>query len=93
MFKVDFKSLDIHCIKPKHGFALKVRLLASENEYIAYPAKGVLVIAEQGVTLEPIVAVFHRLRDDGTLGPPVRVRNPRFESESTSYPLKEGPTT
>jgi hypothetical protein len=82
MFRPDFASLKAHQIKPHNGFALKVRLMASENEYIRYPAKGVLHVLEQGSDLSIIVAVFHVAYPDGRLGSPVVVRNPRFEVEA-----------
>ena len=60
------------------GAALKVRLLNSDNEYLTYPALGVIEIQEIGVTNEIINAVFRQIGKDGRLGAPVEVRNPTF---------------
>jgi len=73
-------SLRAHQIKTRgiDGFPLVVNLMASENDYLSYPAKGVISINEQGTDLSVIVAIFRRLKDDGSLGAPVVVKNPVF---------------
>lgn len=73
-------SLQNHQIKTPGimNTGLRVTLTASDNTYIKYPCKGVLVIKEQGTSLHIAVAVFHALRDDGSLGPPVSASNPVF---------------
>lgn len=64
--------------EPKHGVALKCRLLASDNKYLTYPCDGIIHILEMRTTLVPNVAVFHRF-ENGTLSAPVVVKSPRFE--------------
>lgn len=74
------ESMKVHQIRGAgiSGFAQKVTLTDSDNTYMAYPAKGVLVILEQGTDLSIIKAVFHRLHEDNTLGPPVSAYRPAF---------------
>jgi hypothetical protein len=78
-----FKSLKIHQIRGKGtiGFGQVVNLTSSDNDYIKYPCKGVLDIIEQGMDLSIIVAVFHQMKDDGSLGPPQRVGKVKFNNE------------
>lgn len=59
-------------------FSLIVTLTGSENEYLTYPVKGVIRFCEQGMDLSIIYAVFHRMDDEGRLGPPVTVSKPKF---------------
>lgn len=72
------ESMKVHQIRCTQGFAMRVTLTDSDNTYMAYPAKGVLVILEQGTDLSIIGAVFHPLHDDNTLGPPVSAYRPAF---------------
>lgn len=60
------------------GFSQMVTLTSSSNPHLDYPCKGVLRILEQGTDLSIVNAVFHRLHDDNTLGPPVSARAPVF---------------
>lgn len=73
-----YRSAKSHQLHPVQGFALRVTLLASDNVVIKYPVEGVLHVLEQGFNLGASHAVFHHLHDDGTLGPPVAARNPKF---------------
>ena len=75
-----YTSLRNHQITGKGtvGFPLFVTLTQSDNQHLQYPIRGVLVINEQGMDLRIIQAVFHELREDGSLGPPVTAENPRF---------------
>lgn len=75
-----YESMKVHQLKTQgiSGFSLQVTLTASENTYIDYPARGVLVVLEHSTDLRISQAVFHHLKDDGRLGPPVEVRRPKF---------------
>lgn len=74
-------SLNTHRIKcaGTSWFSLPITLTASDNNYLSYPIAGVIRFAEQGVDLSIIQAIFHALKDDGSLGPPVSAPNARFE--------------
>jgi hypothetical protein len=58
--------------------SLYVKLTASDNNFITYPAYGLLEILEFGTTGSIIVAVFRQALK-GNLGAAVEVRNPKFE--------------
>lgn len=76
-------SMANHQIK-SHGiswFSLPVVLLDGDNEYLEYPAKGIIRICEQHTDLSAPSTVFHQLDRDGSLGPPVTVRHPVFRYE------------
>jgi hypothetical protein len=77
-----YESLKNHQIRGRGivWFAQQVELTASENTFLPYPVKGVLIIAEQGTDLNPIVAIFHRLKPDGSLNAPVSVPRPEYRS-------------
>ena len=75
-------SLAAHGIKP-HGISwlsLQVILLSSDNRYIRAGTRGVLRLCEHqnDMTIGATVAVFHEIKDDGSLGPPVECKNPIF---------------
>lgn len=74
-------SLKTHRIKcaGTSWFSLPITLTDSDNNYLSYPVAGVIRFAEQGVDLSIIQAIFHALKDDGSLGPPVSAPNARFE--------------
>ena len=78
-----YQSLQNHQISVTHGFAQKVTLLSSDNPYYNYPRQGVLVCFEQGTNLSQIVSVFHELKEDGSLGAPGVVKNPKFNNITT----------
>lgn len=84
-----FESLKNHQITGKGivGFGLPVTLTDSDNQYLSYPIRGVIVILEQGTDLSIIKAVFH-VRDPASdsLGPPVSVGHPRFEFQPERCP-------
>lgn len=84
------RSMDHHGIKGAgiSWFSLPVTLMESQNDYISYPAKGILRICEQGTDLSVIAAVFHHLKDDGSLGPSVEVRRPIFTYLPDHIPTK-----
>ena len=76
-------SLAAHGIKG-HGISwisLPVYLEESDNEYLAYPVRGVIRLCEQRTDLSIASAVFHCELDDGSLGPPLRVDNARWTYE------------
>lgn len=57
---------------------IEVTLTSSDNEYIAHPCVGLLDIIEMGTHKKILVAVFHAKKEDGSYGPPVRVRDIQF---------------
>lgn len=74
---INMDSLELHNHRPMN-FSLPVTLTSSDNEYMMYPAKGVIKAYEQGADLSITVAVFQSLNPSGTLNPPVVVKNPVF---------------
>jgi hypothetical protein len=58
--------------------SLFVKLTGSENEYIKYPAMGLIELQEFGTTGSIIAAVFCEM-NGGRLGAAVQVKNPQFE--------------
>lgn len=74
------KSLELQRISGSgtSWFSLAVTLMASDNQYLTYPVRGVIRFSEQGTDLGIRSAVFHRMDEDGRLGPPVVVRKPTF---------------
>jgi len=57
---------------------LFVELTSSHNEYIRYPAKGLLQITEIGRGGQIICAVFRELKADGSLAATVVVKDAAF---------------
>jgi hypothetical protein len=72
------QSMDRHSIRPTHHMALPVTLLASDNTYLKYPARGVLQITEQSTRLGIMQAAFYSMTETGGFGAPVVVKNPVF---------------
>tara|TARA_R110000868_G_scaffold300642_3_gene561084 strand:+ start:962 stop:1234 length:273 start_codon:yes stop_codon:yes gene_type:complete len=78
-----YKSMEIHGIKGAgiSWFSLLVDLDGSDtNQFKHYPRRGVLRFCEQGTDLSTRSCVFHLLNEDGSLGAPCEVINPRFTS-------------
>jgi hypothetical protein len=78
-----YASLDAQQIKGAgtSWFSLLVDLYGSDtNQGWAYPVRGVIRFCEQGMDLSTRSCVFHILKQDGSLGPPCEVINPRFHS-------------
>lgn len=58
---------------------IKVELYSSHNNYIDYPANGLIDVLEVGVNGEVISAVFIEISDIGKKSPPVLIKNPTFK--------------
>lgn len=73
-------SLASHGLRA-HGVVwlpLPVIMLGCDNPHVPPGSRGVLVICEHGTDASIVVAVFHFLNADHSLGAPVSAPNPRF---------------
>ncbi len=74
-----YESMKHHQLHPVQHPQLMVTVTNSDNPYMDYPVSGVLHMHEIGTDLHVSQSVFHKLLDDGSLGPPVRMENVKFE--------------